>query len=109
MLWKYNNVMKKQFLYLVRTQSLSKFKIGFTVNPKARAHNYKSHNPLTEYMCHKEIPDKRFEKLVHYELLKMGYKKSIVQGTSEWFDGTLNMKEFNDIITKVIGVPNAIT
>jgi len=32
----------------------------------------------------------------------MGCRKSIVQGKSEWFDGTLNMKEFCDIVNKVI-------
>lgn len=94
--------MNKQYLYLVRTKEQTKFKIGRTQNPRSRAHNYKSHNPLTEYICHMEIPDKKYEKLVHYELLKMGFKKSIVQGKSEWFDGRLNIKEFNDIITKVI-------
>ncbi|OQB40858.1 MAG: T5orf172 domain protein [candidate division CPR1 bacterium ADurb.Bin160] len=94
--------MKREYLYLVRSKNNDKFKIGYTINPRSRAKNYQTHSLDVEFIGYKEIPDKKYEKLCHYELLKRQYKKCVTQGKTEWFEGHINLKEFLDLIQSVI-------
>jgi len=89
------------YLYLVRQRDGSKFKVGYTTNPRSRAKNYQTHSLDVEYICHIEVPSKKYEKLVHYELLKWNYKKCITQGKTEWFEGYMMIKTFTELIEKV--------
>jgi hypothetical protein len=89
------------YLYLVRQKDGSKFKIGYTINPRSRAKNYQTHSIDVEYIGHIEVSDKKYEKLSHYELLKCNYKKCITQGKTEWFEGNFSFKDFIDLMGKV--------
>lgn len=90
------------YLYLVRQKDNSKFKIGYTTNPKQRYHHYKTHSLDVEIICYKEIPDKKLEKLVEYELLKNNFKKCISKQYTEWFEGYIDYTYFNTLLDKVI-------
>ena len=89
------------YVYLVRSRDNTKFKIGTTINPRARAKQYQTHSLDVEYIAHIEVPDKKYEKLCHYELLKSNYKKCITQGSTEWFEGTINYTYFYDLVTNL--------
>ncbi len=87
-------------VYLVKNETRSKFKVGFTINPRARAHNYKSHSPENEFIGYVEVPDKNYEKQCHKILLQK-YKKCKVQGNTEWFEGEITLKDLMNMIKQI--------
>ena len=89
------------YLYLVREKDHSKFKIGYTIHPRARAKQYNTHSLDVEYIGHIEVPNKKWELYMHWELLKLNYSKCITQGRTEWFNGFMNYKEFYEILLKL--------
>lgn len=90
------------YVYLVRSKDGSKFKIGYTINPRSRAKNYQTHSLDVEYIGHVEVPEKKYEKLCHFELYKRNYIKCNTIGKTEWFQGTMNYKEFYELVMGVI-------
>lgn len=88
------------YLYLVRQKDNSKFKVGYTTNPRARAKQYLTHSLDVVYIAHIEVPNKSFEKFCHLELMKK-YKKC--GDKTEWFEGYIDYKDFYDIITIIKG------
>ena len=92
---------KKQYLYLVVSKDKTKFKVGYTINPRTRAGNYRTHSLDVIYIGHIEITDKKYERLCHWELMKNNYQKCIIKGSTEWFNGFLNYQEFYDLVMKV--------
>jgi len=91
------------YVYLVKARDNSKFKIGFTTHPRARAKQYQTHSLDVEYIAHIEVPEKRYEKLVHWELLKNNFRKCITQCSTEWFEGCIDYMYFYTLVNKVKG------
>jgi len=96
------------YLYLVRAKDNTKFKIGYTTNPRDRAAQYKTHSLDVEYIAHIAIPDKRYERLCHWALLKDNYKKCTVRGSTEWFDGYIEYPYFFKLVTILSNMRNTI-
>ncbi len=93
----------KHYLYLIKTSDKSKFKIGYTSNPKKRYKTYKTHNPDFIFECYYEVPSKKHETMVHNQLKVKHYDKiQILNGWQEWFEGEITNKEFKDLIDEVI-------
>jgi len=89
------------YVYLVKSKDNTKFKIGTTINPRARSKQYQTHSLDVVYIGHIEVPEKRYEKLCHYELLKSNFKKCITQGSTEWFQGDLLYADFYKLVTNL--------
>jgi len=95
--------MKKHYIYLVKNENETKFKCGYTSNPRNRAGNYITHDPTSNFIGYMEIPNKNFEKLIHMELKKRWYRpvNLNIKKKTEWFEGNLNLRELYDIIKSV--------
>jgi len=89
------------YVYLVKSKDNTKFKIGTTINPRARSKQYQTHSLDVVYVGHIDVPDKKYEKYCHYALLKLNFKKCITQGSTEWFNGNMNYKEFYDLVNNI--------
>jgi len=89
------------YVYLVKAKDNSKFKIGYTSNPRSRASQYKTHSLDVEYIAHIDVPEKRYETLCHWQLHKEGYTKCIVRGSTEWFDGNIDFIYFYNLVTSI--------
>ena len=94
--------MTQNYLYLVRQKDHSKFKIGVTSNPRARSKQYQTHSLDVEYIGHIEVPNRDFEKRLHRELLIRNFIKCSTLGKTEWFNGTINYKEFINMVDIVV-------
>ena len=90
----------KSYLYLVVSDDNTKFKIGYSINPKSRSINYTTHNPSCIFMGYFEVPNKKYETYIHYELLKKQFIHCKIKGKTEWFNGTLSLSELRDMIEK---------
>ena len=89
------------YVYLVKSKDNTKFKIGFTTNPRSRATQYRTHSLDVEYIAHIEVPEKRYETLCHWQLLKDNFMKCNVKGSTEWFDGSIDYIYFYNLVTSI--------
>ena len=90
-----------KYVYLVKSKDNSKFKIGYTTNPRSRASQYKTHSLDIEYVAHIEVPEKKYETLCHWQLMKEGYTKCLIHGFTEWFNGTIDYIFFYNLVTSI--------
>lgn len=77
----------KNYLYLVTSNN--RFKVGITSNPKKRNYQYKAHNLDYKFEGIFEVKNKNIEKYIHWNLLKIGYKRC--KNYKEWFEGTYSL------------------
>jgi len=88
--------MKKYYLYLI--QAPNTFKVGLSTNPERRFKEYKTHNSEYEMTGYIEIIDKRIEKIIHTNILRMRYKK--FPQRKEWFFGEFSFNRLQEMVNK---------
>ncbi len=93
--------MNMKYVYLVRSKDNTKFKIGYTTNPRARSRQYRTHSLDVEYVAHIEVPEKRYETLCHWQLLKDNFRKCNIKGSTEWFEGNIDFIYFFNLVTSI--------
>lgn len=85
----------KKCVYLIENKEKNLFKIGFTTNILNRRRHYKTHNPESKILAYVEVNEKYIEESVRMSLKKKGYK--ITYGR-EWFTGSLNIRDFRNLV-----------
>lgn len=95
---------KKHYIYLVKNEKHTKFKIGrtFTSNPRNRLKKYISHNPDVKIEGFWEVPSEKFEKFVYFELIKLGFIKDNTKHQREWFFGNIFKFEIDTMLKKLM-------
>ena len=95
---------KKYYVYLVRDQENTKFKIGCTTtDPKKRLRQYISHNPDVVICGYWRVKNKEYEKYIQIELRKQWFKPCVRKGQKEWFLGSTDIGNIDSIIKKLEG------
>lgn len=85
------------YLYLITEPN--RFKVGYTSNYKKRFSSYKTHNLTAKVSGIFKIPNKKYEKIIHLELLR---KFKRCNNSKEWFEGTITNNELQLLIDKII-------
>ncbi len=93
-----------KFLYLVQAED--RFKVGYTTTPYKRFSVYKAHNPSFTVVGVYRVPDKSYERRVHWELMRRSYRRC--PNSREWFFGSMTDKELDAIVRFVQSFYTAI-
>jgi len=89
-------------VYLIEDPANGIFKIGRTTNLESRTRHYKTHNPTAKWLSVVEVESSLLVETKLKTQVRQDWNQ--VQGTTEWFYGTMPVDKFHALVDDIISL-----